>query len=117
MSWIKMQSNHILKKVLEDSDNYNGVVSHLKPDMLECEAKGALGSIVTNQASGGDGIPAELFQILKVDSVKVLHSICLTLYTLLIHSFHLIIKDMKHFSKFLYVNSNITSLPFSHLLH
>ena len=76
MSWIKMQSNHILKKVLEDSDNYNGVVSHLKPDMLECEAKGALGSIVTNQASGGDGIPAELFQILKDDAVKVLHSIC-----------------------------------------
>ena len=70
-----MQSNHILKKVLEDSDNYNGVVSHLKPDMLECEAKGALGSIVTNQASGGDGIPAELFQVLKDDAVKVLHSV------------------------------------------
>ena len=81
MSWIKTQSNHILKKLLKDSDNHNGVISHLKPDMLGCEAKGALGSITTNQASGGDGIPAELFQILKDDSVKVLHSICLALYT------------------------------------
>ena len=76
MSWIKTQSNHILKKLLKDSDNHNGVISHLKPYMLGCEAKGALGSITTNQASGGDGIPAELFEILKDDVVKVLHSIC-----------------------------------------
>ena len=56
-------------------DNHNGVVTHLEPDILECEVKWALGSITMNKASGGDGIPAELFQILKVDSVTVLHSI------------------------------------------
>ena len=57
-------------------DNHNSVVSHLEPDILECEVKLALGSITTNKASGGDGIPAELFKILKDDAVKVLHSIC-----------------------------------------
>ena len=56
-------------------DNHNGVVTHLEPDIPECEVKWALGSITTNKASGGDGIPAELFQILKADSVTVLHSI------------------------------------------
>ena len=56
-------------------DNYDGVITHLEPDTLECEVKGALESITMNKASGGDGIPAELFQILKVDAVKVLHSI------------------------------------------
>ena len=57
-------------------DNHNGVITHLEPDILECEVKCALESIITNRASGGDGIPAELFQILKDDAVKVLHSIC-----------------------------------------
>ena len=55
---------------------HNGVITHVKPDILECEANWALGSITTNKAGGGDGIPAELFQILKDDAVKVLHSIC-----------------------------------------
>ena len=63
-------------KGLNDPDNHNGVVTHLEPDILECEVKWALGSITKNKASGGDGIPAELFLILKDDAVKVLHSIC-----------------------------------------
>ena len=57
-------------------DNHNGVITHLEPDILECEVKWALGTITTNKASGGDGIPVELFQILKDDAVKGLHSIC-----------------------------------------
>ena len=57
-------------------NNHNGVVTHLEPDILECEVKWALGSITKNKASGGDRIPAELFKILKDDAVKVLHSIC-----------------------------------------
>ena len=63
---------------LHDPDNHKGVITHthLEPDILECEVKRALGSITTNKASGGDGIPVELFQILKDDAVKVLHSIC-----------------------------------------
>ena len=64
------------KKDLHDPDNHNGVVTHLEPDILECEVKWALGSIARNKASGGDRIPGELFQILKDDAVKVLHSIC-----------------------------------------
>ena len=64
------------KKDLHDPDNHDGVITHLEPDILECEVKWALESITTNKASGGDGIPVELFQILKDDSVKVLHSIC-----------------------------------------
>ena len=64
------------KKDLHDPDNHDGVITHLEPDILECEVKWALGSITTNKASGGDGIPVELFQILKSDAVKVLHSIC-----------------------------------------
>ena len=59
-----------------DPDNHDGVSTHLEPDILECEVKRALGSITTNKASGGDGIPVELFQILKDDAVKVLHSTC-----------------------------------------
>ena len=59
-----------------DPDNHNGVITHLEPDILECEVKWALGSITTNKASGGDGIPVELVQILKDGAVKVLHSIC-----------------------------------------
>ena len=65
----------LFKKDLNDPDNHDGVITHLEPDILECEVKWALGSITTNQASGGDGIPVELFQILKDDAVKVLHSI------------------------------------------
>ena len=68
-------TEELYKKDLHDPDNYNGVITHLEPDILECEVKWALGSITTNKASGGDGIPAELFQILKEDAVKVLHSI------------------------------------------
>ena len=64
------------KKDLHDSDNHDGVITHLEPDILECEVKWALGSTTTNKASGGDGIPAKLFQILKGDVVKMLHSIC-----------------------------------------
>ena len=64
------------KKDLNDPDNHTGVIIHLEPDILECEVKWALGSIKANKASGGDGIPVELFQILKDDAVKVLHSIC-----------------------------------------
>ena len=63
------------KKDLHDPDTHNGVISHLESDILECEVKWALGSITTNKAGGGDGIPAELFQILKDDAVKVIHSI------------------------------------------
>ena len=59
-----------------DPDNHDGVITHLEPDILECEVNWALGSITTNKASGGYGIPVELFQILKDDAVKVLHSIC-----------------------------------------
>ena len=66
----------VCKEDLHDPDNHDGVITHLEPDILECEVKWALGSITTNKASGGDGIPAELFQILKDDAVKVLHSIC-----------------------------------------
>ena len=66
----------LYKKDLHDPDNHDGVITHLEPDILECEVKWALGSISTNKASGGDGIPAELFQILKDDAVKVLHSVC-----------------------------------------
>ena len=65
-----------LHKGLNDPDNHDDVVTHLEPHILECEVKWALGSITTNKASGGDGIPIELFQILKDDAVKVLHSIC-----------------------------------------
>ena len=60
----------LYKKDLHDPDNHNGVITHLEPDILECEVKGVLGSITTNKASGGDGIPAELFQSLKDDAVK-----------------------------------------------
>ena len=66
----------LYKKDLHDPDNHDGVITDLKPDILECEVKWALESITTNKASGGDGIPVELVQILKDDAVKVLHSIC-----------------------------------------
>ena len=66
----------LYKKDLNDPDNRNGMITHLEPDNLEFEVKWALGSIIMNKANGGGGIPAELFQILKDDAVKVLHSIC-----------------------------------------
>ena len=69
-------TEELYKTNLHDPDNHNGVIIHLEPDILECKVKWALGSISTNKASGGDGIPVELFQILKDDAVKVLHSIC-----------------------------------------
>ena len=69
-------TEELYKKDLHDPDNHDGVISHLEPDILECEVKWALENITTNKASGGDGIPVELFQILKDDAVKVLHSIC-----------------------------------------
>ena len=69
-------TEELYEKDLHDPDNHDGVITHLEPDILECKIKWALGSITTNKASGGDGIPFELFQILKDDAVKVLHSIC-----------------------------------------
>ena len=66
----------LYKKDLHDQDNHNGVITYLEPDILECEVKWALGSITMNKASGGGGIPVELFQILEDDAVKVLHLIC-----------------------------------------
>ena len=69
-------TEELYKKDLQDPDNHNGVITHLEADILECEVKWALGSITMNKASGGDGIPEELSQILKDDAVKVLHSIC-----------------------------------------
>ena len=69
-------TEELYKKYLHDPDNHGGVITHLESDMLECEVKVTLGSITMNKASGSDGIPVELFQILKDDAVKVLHSIC-----------------------------------------
>ena len=69
-------TEEMYKKDLHDPDNHDGVITHLESDILECEVKWALGSITTNKASGGDGIPVELFQILKDDAVEALHSIC-----------------------------------------
>ena len=69
-------TEEVYKKDLHDPDNHNGVITHLEPDILECEVKWALESITTNKASRGDGIPVELFQVLKDDAGKVPHSIC-----------------------------------------
>ena len=69
-------TKELYKKGLNDPDNHNGVITHLEPDILECEVKWALGSNTTNEASGGGRIPVELFQILEDDAVKVFHSIC-----------------------------------------
>ena len=74
-SW-QEYTEELYKEDLHDPDNHDGVIIHLEPDILECEVKWALGSITTNTASGGDGIPVELFQILRDDAMKVLHSIC-----------------------------------------
>ena len=75
MRW-QEYTEELYKNGLNDLDNCDGVVTHLEPDILECEIKWTLESITMNKASGGDGIPVELFQILKDDAVKVLHSIC-----------------------------------------
>ena len=69
-------TGELYKKDLHNPDNYSGMITHLEPDILKCKIKWALGSITMNKASGGDGIPVELFQILKGDAMKVLHSIC-----------------------------------------
>ena len=69
-------TEELYKKYLHDPDNHKGVITHPEPEILECEVKWALGSITMNKVSGGEGIPVELFQILKDDAVKVLHSIC-----------------------------------------
>ena len=69
-------TEELCKKDLHNQDNHQGVITHLEPDMLECEIKWALGSMTTNKAGGGDGIPVELFQILKDDAMKVLYSVC-----------------------------------------
>ena len=69
-------TEELCTKDLHDQENHNGVITHLEPDILECEVKWALESITMNKASGGDGIPVELFQILRYDVVKLLHSIC-----------------------------------------
>ena len=73
---LKEYIEELYKKDLNDPDNHKGVVTHLEPDILECDIKWTLGSITMNKASGGDGIPAKLVEILKDDAVKVLHSIC-----------------------------------------
>ena len=72
----KNSQKNYTKKDLHDPDNHDGVITHLEPNILECEVRWVLGSITMNKASGGDGIPVELFQILKDDAVKILHSIC-----------------------------------------
>ena len=72
----KNAQKNCTKKDLHDPDNHYAVITHLEPDVLECKVKWALGSITTNKASGGDGFPVELFQILKDDAAKVLHSMC-----------------------------------------
>ena len=72
----KKYTEELYKNVLHNLDNHNGVIAHIEPDILECKVKWALGSITMNKARGGDGIPIELFQILKDNAVKVLHSIC-----------------------------------------
>ena len=69
-------TEEVYKKYVHDPDNHDGVITHLEPDILECEVKWALGSITTNKAGGDDGIPVEVFQILRDDAVKVLYSIC-----------------------------------------
>ena len=73
---MRQEYTDLYKKDLHNPDNHDGVITHIQPDILECEVKWALGNITMNKASGGDGIPVELFQTLKDDAVQVLHSIC-----------------------------------------
>ena len=79
----------LYKKELHNPDNHDGVITHLEPDILECEVKWTLESITTNKAGGGDGIPVELFQILKDDSLKVLHSICAHIVCIYLRCVHM----------------------------
>ena len=74
--WWQEYTKELYKKDLHNPDNHDGMITHLEPDFPECEVKWVLESITTNKASGGDGIPVELFQILKDDAVKMMHSIC-----------------------------------------
>ena len=128
-------TEELYKKDLHDPDNHDGVITHthLEPDILECEVKWALGSIIMDKASGGDGIPVELFQILKDDAVKVLHSICQQIQktqqwpqdwkrsvfipirrkgnaknaqtTAQLHSSHMLVKEFSKFSKPVFSNT------------
>ena len=82
-------TEELYKKRLHDQDNHDGVITHLESDILECEVKWALESIITNKARGGDGIPVELFQILKDDAVKVLHSVCQQIWKTQLEFHHL----------------------------
>ena len=91
-------TEELYKKDLHDTDNHDGVITHLEPDILECEVKWASGSITTNKASGSDGIPVELFQILKDDAMKVLQSICQQIWKT-----HHLLQDWKR--------SNFTPIP------
>ena len=86
-------TEELYKKDLHDPDNHDGMVTHLEPDILKCKVRWALGSITMDKASGGDGIPVELFQILKDDGVKVLHSICQQIWKIQHHFFHIVIGD------------------------
>ena len=103
----------LYKKDLYNPDSHDGVITHLEPDILECEAKWVLGSITMNKASGGDGIPAELFQILNNDAVKVLHSICEQIWKTAVAtgrekvSFHSNLKE-KHCQRMLKLLHNYT---------
>ena len=91
-------TDELYKKGLHDPDNHNGVITHLELDILDCEVKWALESITMNKASGGDGIPVELFQILKDDAVKVLHSICQQLWIIFVVMKFLLLL-LSHFSR------------------
>ena len=111
-------TEELYRKVLHSPDNHDGVITHLEPDILECEVRWALGSITMNKASRGDGIPVELFQILKDDAVKVLHSICQQFGKL--SSGHRTGKDQFSFQSFRKVISKnaktTTQLHSSHML-
>ena len=101
-------TEELYKKGLHDQDNHYDVIAHLEPDILECEVKWALESITMNKASGGDGIPVELFQILEDDAVKVLHSICQQIW-----SQHL----TQHYLALSMLKKEIFSLPDASLSH
>ena len=96
-------TEELYKKDLHDPDNHDGVITHLEPDILECKVKWPLGSITTNKASGGDGIPVELFQTLKDDAVKVMHSTCQQIWKTAVAiglekvSFHLNTKECSNY--------------------
>ena len=101
-------TKELYKKDLHDPDNHDGVITYLEPDILECEVKWALGSITTKKASGGDGISVELFQILKDDAVKALHSICQQIWQTQQWP-----QDWKR-SVFITIPKKVSSVQFSH---